>query len=68
MAQAWGPDKAGPAHETWTTTSHHWRGGARYYAQCRCGWKGREWANRFAAEAEGEKHTDKATITDRQAG
>jgi len=68
VAQVWGPDKAVPAHETWTTKTHHWRGACSYYTQCRCGWRGRAWSVRLAAEAEGEKHTDKATITDRQAG
>jgi len=68
MGATWGPDVTGPKHETWITTTHHWRGPRKTYAQCRCGWKGHATVNQFAAEAEGEKHTDKATITDRQAG
>lgn len=68
MVREWGTDVDGPAHETWTTGTYHWRGGLVFYAQCRCGWRGRAWKVRAAAEAEGEQHTNKTTDQDRRVG
>ena len=45
------------AHETWVIETRHWRGEARFYAQCRCGWAGRQWSQRRLAVIDGEAHS-----------
>jgi len=50
-------EQAAPAHETWVTQTAHWKGGARFYARCRCGWIGRQWSARRLAVIDGEAHS-----------
>jgi hypothetical protein len=53
-------------HEVSVVRTEHWRGGARFYAECMCGWAGRRWGAEVEADADAGGHLLLVNLTERE--